>query len=132
MFNRRKFGAVGEEAVALWLEKNDYLILERNFYTRQGEIDIIALKSSALCFVEVKMRTSFEYGRGAEAVDKIKQEHIIACAKEYISKKRPRYATVRFDVAEVFYDKITKKTEINYIEDAFYKKAKERIRHDKV
>lgn len=57
MLNRREVGAWGENLAAAWLEKQGYVIVVRNYYTRWGEIDIVARGAQWLSFVEVKLRT---------------------------------------------------------------------------
>ncbi|MCI4462710.1 MAG: YraN family protein [Caldisericum sp.] len=67
-------GKEGEDIGARYLQNNGFKIVERNFRTPFGEIDIIARKGKKLYFVEVKTRTSSEYGRGVEAVNKRKNK----------------------------------------------------------
>ena len=73
MMNKRKFGIIGEKMAQKYLKDNKYEIIENNYYTRNGEIDIIASKNNYIIFVEVKTRTNEKYGRASEAVNKIKK-----------------------------------------------------------
>ena len=82
--NRRKFGMIGEKIAQGYLKDDDYEIIDTNFYTKVGEIDIICKKNNTIVFVEVKTRTGFEYGTPAMAVDKNKKAHIKQTAKVYI------------------------------------------------
>ncbi len=80
----RQKGDIAEKRAADFLQKNGFRILERNFYSRFGEIDIIAFKDDTLHFVEVKS------GQG-EPVYKItpsKLSKMIKTAQIYMSKKR--------------------------------------------
>ena len=60
--NKRKFGIIGEKIAQKYLKNNGYKIIENNYYTRNGEIDIIANKEKYIVFVEVKTRTNEKYG----------------------------------------------------------------------
>lgn len=62
------FGKLAEDFAAEYLSSNNYKIVERNFYSRFGEIDIIAVKNDTLIFVEVKARWSDKFGAPEEAV----------------------------------------------------------------
>lgn len=116
----KDIGAKGEKAAAVYLKKQGYKIICKNFSSSHGEIDIIAEDKNFLVFVEVKTRKNIEdnfknYGRPGEAVDKTKQKHIVSTAKVYLSKHHSD-KELRFDVIEVYYDD---KIKINHIEDAF-------------
>lgn len=56
MENKRRKGNIGEAAAVYYLQKKNYRILERNFYTRNGEVDVIAKKNNIIFFIEVKSR----------------------------------------------------------------------------
>ena len=107
-------GKIGEDAVTEYLENNGYKILERNFHSRWGEIDIIAQKDGLIAFVEVKTRKNVNYGTPAEFVTSQKMKKIIKTAVIYLENTD---CEMRFDVAEVYFN--NGKCEINYIENAF-------------
>ena len=116
MKNKKAVGNAAEEAAAGWIEKNKgFVILERNYAARGGEIDIIALDRDTTVFVEVKYRGSDVSGYPSEAVTEKKQERIIKTAMKYISETGND--NIRFDVAEIM-DRNGKKY-IRYIETAF-------------
>lgn len=97
--NYRKVGTVYENKAVLFLEEKGYEILETNFYTHFGEIDIIARDGKYLVFVEVKYRKSAYEGAALQAVTPAKQRRIIRSAKYYIYKKYYREdLPCRFDV----------------------------------
>lgn len=113
--NRRQVGSRQETRVQDYLQKQGYEILARNFYTRQGEIDIIAKKDGYLVFVEVKYRTDERFGAPEEAVDYRKQKKIMGAARYYMYANRlPLDTPCRFDVAGVLGD------EIRITENAFW------------
>ena len=74
--NTRKTGAEYEELAAQYLRKEGYQILEQNYKSRFGEIDILADKEGELIVVEVKYRSTNGYGDPLEAVDRRKQKRI--------------------------------------------------------
>jgi putative endonuclease len=91
MANRKQIiGLWGENLAASYLTEKGYRILDRNVYTPYGEIDIIALQECQgerhLIFVEVKTRTSLEFGHPEDAVTKRKQEHLLAAIGSYLQR----------------------------------------------
>lgn len=114
-WNRRYVGNLQELRVQELLQEQGYEILARNFYTRQGEIDLVARKDGYLVFVEVKYRADERFGAPEEAVDYRKQKRIIGAARCYMYKHRlPADTPCRFDVAGVLGD------EIRITENAFW------------
>lgn len=85
--HNKEFGAKGEDAACGYLRRNGYQIIERNFRTRNGEIDIIAIdksiKPQTLCFIEVKTRFSDEFGDPLEAITYYKLQALIRTALFY-------------------------------------------------
>jgi putative endonuclease len=99
-------GNAGEEFAAKILEDEGYMILERNYRTRIGEIDIIAAKDAVVHFIEVKTRTSDEYGYPADAVTEEKQNTIRRSAEIYMARRRLMWRAYSIDVAEVTFNLI--------------------------
>lgn len=97
---QKKVGAWGEQAAAEYLERNGYIILARNFRAQHGEVDIIARQDKVLVFVEVKTRSSNQYGFPEHSVTPKKRMHILAAAEKYILE-HPEYQTWRVDVLAV-------------------------------
>lgn len=97
-----KLGKKGEELVEKYLVKNNYNIICKNFYTKKGEIDIIAIKDNLLIFIEVKTRTNYNYGSPCMAVNYKKKKHMKYAAKVflYLNENMKNYE-IRFDVIEV-------------------------------
>lgn len=112
--DKRKTGIDGEKTAAKYLKKNKYKILDCNYRSRFGEIDIIAKKDDFIVFVEVKARNNNSLGEPREAVTYSKQSKIIKTAEFYILDKKIDLQP-RFDVIEVFTDTDT----VNHIENAF-------------
>ena len=112
--NRRKTGTGYEELAAAWLEQRGYEILERNFRTKMGEIDLIARHRGYLVFIEVKYRKDRKSGAPEEAVDWRKQRRIMEAAGVYLCRHgySPDWS-MRFDVVAIEGD------QIRVIENAF-------------
>lgn len=106
MQNKRKIGFDYEKIAGKYLEEHGYKILEYNFYSRHGEIDIIAKHEGYLVFVEVKYRENDSKGDPLEAVSLLKQRTISKCALYYMKKNGIYDVPVRFDVVGVLKDKI--------------------------
>ena len=98
--NNRETWIKGEKGAQDFLVKKGYKILETNFATKVGEIDIIATDGESIVFVEVKARKSAEYGEPIEAITPEKVKKIVLVAKQYLVMKRKLGAPVRFDVME--------------------------------
>ena len=107
----------GENEAAAYLKANGYRILERNFRTPLGEIDIIALDKSVVCFVEVKARSSENFGSPKEAVSSSKQRQIAKAALVFLKDRKLLDRSSRFDVVSVIMR--GGKPEIELIKDAF-------------
>ncbi len=97
--NQRKLGQEYEELAAAWLSEQGYTVLERNFRSRAGEIDLIAREDPYLAFVEVKYRSGERQGDPTDAVDRRKQQNISRTAASYLLKMHlPEDTPCRFDV----------------------------------
>ena len=105
---KKNVGDLGEDFAASLMENAGYRIIARNFATKQGEIDIIAIRDGVLHFVEVKTRTGCQYGYPSDAVTKIKQDRIRKAAQQYLNSRRLTWKSVSFDVYEIM---------TNHIED---------------
>ncbi len=95
-------GDRGEAFAARYLSEKGLTILERNYRTPVGEIDLILRDGATLVFVEVKTRKSQRFGRPALAVGREKQRRIVRAAVWYTSKRQGELPPCRFDVVEVF------------------------------
>lgn len=115
-------GALGEEAAVKTLRKYGYRIVERNFKTKMGEIDIIARDGEYTCFVEVKLRKRNDFGTPADAIDSAKRRRIINTATLYAKMKNIYDTPMRFDAVLINADTVDGKLEnvsIEIVKDAF-------------
>lgn len=115
MYFKQEVGKWGENLACKYLEENNYKVIERNYYCKQGEVDIIAKddKKKEIVFIEVKTRSNFKYGNPAEAVNKKKRNHIKKVINYYIYKKHLYNIAIRIDIIEVYIQK--QKYKINHI-----------------
>ncbi len=97
--NNRKKGSEKEDMAAEYLVHEGARILDRNYRTRMGEIDIVADDAGTICFIEVKYRKSEAKGTPAEAVDSRKQFTICRVADHYrMTRRLAEDRAYRFDV----------------------------------
>lgn len=94
-------GNIAEKFAASFLKKNGYKILDLNFRSKFGEIDIISRSKDILCFVEVKFRKNRDFGLPEDFVDHRKQKKIIKTALYYLSIKEIEDLNIRFDIVSV-------------------------------
>jgi putative endonuclease len=100
-----------------YLIQNGYTLVERNYRTRRGEIDLIVRKDDTLVFVEVKLRRGTGFGDPLEAVTPRKQHTLRSVAEHYLYARRANYDTLRFDVIGILADR--PKACLLHVEDAF-------------
>jgi putative endonuclease len=110
-------GKLAELKSAIFLRDNGYELLDTNYISRFGEIDIIAKDKKYIIFVEVKMRESDSYVKPREYVDEFKQQKMAATANFYLST-HPTRLQPRFDVIEVICHNYEIKS-IKHLENAF-------------
>lgn len=105
MASTHRLGMLAERRVALKYEQLGFIILDRNWRCRSGELDLVAVKSSLIAIVEVKRRSSTAFGGAAAAVGPEKQSRIRAATQAWLSV-HPAWSqrsdlSIRFDVAAV-------------------------------
>ncbi|MDR0937576.1 MAG: YraN family protein [Oscillospiraceae bacterium] len=100
----RDKGNIGEDIAAAFLESKGLIILERNYYTREGEIDIIARDGEVIVFAEVKSRRDAKHATAREAVSPSKQRKLRKAAGYWLAKNyaETNEPPATFDVIEVY------------------------------
>lgn len=109
-----KIGSFGQQLAADFLKQRNYQIVAQNYYTRLGEIDLIAIKDGQLIFVEVKTRLSEKFGLPEEAVTDRKKEKMYQTALQYLEKEKVNHDNFRFDIIAVQINKVKKSAIIRH------------------
>ncbi len=113
--NKKEKGALWERKSCEFLEAQNCKVLNINYRSRIGEIDIIAEDmDTTLIFIEVKYRNNKKYGYAEEAVSYSKKRKIYLTAVKYISDKKISDRKIRFDVLAI------EQNNINWIKDSFW------------
>jgi len=115
---RKETGTIGENIAADYLEKRGYRIRERNFRTREDEIDIIAEKDGTLVFVEVRAKTGRAFGSTEESITERKKKHLIALAEAYLSDCGEQPTSCRIDIVAIDLNAKGELLRLNLIENA--------------
>lgn len=105
--NTSETGKQGEKKALDFLKKKKYTIVATNYRTKLGEIDIIATDNDQLVFVEVKTRSSDQFGTPAESITKSKIEKILKAALIYMKESKKQDQAYRIDAVEVYDGKVS-------------------------
>ena len=120
MDHRQSLGKRGEDLACAELEKRGYVIVDRRFRTRFGELDIVATDEETIVFCEVKTRRA---GSGApwDALDDRKRKQVRSMGAAWLAEthERPRTAELRFDAVGVILDAGGALVELVHLEGAF-------------
>lgn len=117
MAEHNELGKLGEELSVEYLQKEGYEILETNWTFQKAEIDIIAQKENTLAIIEVKTRSSLEFGLPQEFVKPKKIQLLVKAVNEYVVSN-DMDIEVRFDIIAIH--KEGKSFVIEHLKDAFY------------
>jgi putative endonuclease len=117
MAEHNELGKFGEELAVEFLQQNGYEILETNWTFQKAEIDIIAQKENILAVVEVKTRSSIEFGLPQDFVKPKKIQLLVKAVNEYVISS-DLDVEVRFDIVSIY--KEDKEYKLEHIEDAFF------------
>lgn len=117
MADHNDLGKLGEELAVEFLQKNGYDILETNWIFQKAEIDIIAKKENTLVVVEVKTRTTVDFGLPQDFVKPAKIQLLVKAVNEYV-QSNDLDVEIRFDIIAIH--KEGNNFNIEHIEDAFY------------
>lgn len=117
MAEHNELGKLGEELAVDYLQKEGYEILETNWVFQKAEIDIIAKKDEIVAVIEVKTRSSIEFGLPQDFVKPKKIQLLVKAINEYIISNNLD-SEVRFDIISIY--KEEKNFKIEHLIDAFY------------
>jgi putative endonuclease len=114
---KKELGKKGEEKALRFLKKRGYHIIEQNYVCKMGEMDLIAKEKDTLVFIEVKTRTSMDFGPPQLAVTSWKQRQLSKVALHFLNDKKIEDVKARFDVVAILLGPTGE--EIELIKDAF-------------
>lgn len=117
MASHNELGKFGEELAVAFLKQNGYDILETNWVFQKAEIDIITQKDKFLCIVEVKTRSSIDFGLPQDFVKPKKIQLLVKAVNEYVISN-DLDLEVRFDIIAIY--KEEGEFKIEHLENAFY------------
>jgi putative endonuclease len=117
MAEHNELGKLGEELAVEFLRKEGYEILETNWSFQKAEVDIIAKKENTLAIVEVKTRSSLDFGLPQDFVKPKKIQLLVKAVNEYVVSNNLD-VEVRFDIIAIH--KTGKSFVIEHLIDAFY------------
>ncbi|GAB4154477.1 MAG: YraN family protein [Winogradskyella sp.] len=117
MAQHNELGKKGEQLAADFLVENNYHILERNYRFDRAEVDIIAKKDDILAIIEVKTRSSLDFGNPQDFVKPKQIKNLVKAVDEYIIEN-DLDVEVRFDIIAIV--KENKNYNIEHLENAFY------------
>lgn len=117
--NKREIGDAAEKVALSYLQSKGLMLIEKNFHTKMGEIDLIMKDGDELVFVEVRMRNNTHYGDGAATVDTRKQRKICLTALAYLQRKKLDEHFCRFDVVSIQHQSAPDNSQVNWIKHAF-------------
>jgi putative endonuclease len=98
---RTHLGTKGEDIAAAYLQQQGHLLLERNFRTRYGEVDLVTRHGDAIVFVEVRTRRTATYGTPEESVTARKGQRLVLAAQQYLQDNSMEQAHWRIDLVSV-------------------------------
>ncbi len=116
--NRKKTGQHGEKLALDFLKKHGYKIMETNYRSRYGEIDIVSRHKNTLIFTEVRAKTSLDYGSPEESITETKARHLRATAYNYLQTHENLSTQWQIDFIAIEIDEKNKPKRINLIESA--------------
>lgn len=115
-------GRRGEELAYRHLRKLGYTMVARNYRTRdgRGEVDLIGWDQDRLAFIEVKTRSSDEFGSPDSAIDSRKRLNIVRAASDYLRRAGLEWDSARFDTVNVL---LRNPAEVEVLKDAFTRRS---------
>jgi putative endonuclease len=115
---RKETGNLGEKLAREYLERHGYAVIETNYRSPSGEIDIVARQGDTLVFVEVRTKRSTAFGTAEESVTPLKKQHLIASAAHYCQSHEDLPPSYRIDFIAVELGSDNRPTRISLIENA--------------
>ncbi|MBT8260018.1 MAG: YraN family protein [Flavobacteriaceae bacterium] len=117
MAQHNELGKKGEQLAVDFLQEHNYTIIERNYRFDKAEVDIIAKKEDVLAIIEVKTRSSTDFGNPQDFLKTKQIQRLVKAVDEYVTVNN-LYVEIRFDIIAIV--KNGKQYRIEHLKDAFY------------
>ncbi|MFV9509882.1 YraN family protein [Tepidibacillus sp. LV47] len=115
---RKVLGKWGEEKAKEYLLNQGYILIAQNWRTRYGELDLIMLDQETVVFVEVRTKSTSDFGKASESIHHRKQQKLLYTAEAFLTSKKWWNRNVRFDLISI--DKIEGKYQIQHIKNIIH------------
>ena len=115
---RKPLGDLGEHLAKEHLKKKGYKLIESNYRCHSGEIDIVARQKNCLVFVEVRTKSTSNYGSPEESLSLAKRDHMKKCAYYYLQNHKNLPEQWRIDLVAIELDSLNKFKRIEILENA--------------
>lgn len=119
--SKKHLGWLGEQLAVEYLRAHGYTVIDRNHKERFGELDIIAIKNGILIIVEVKSRSSAEFGEAVEAITPQKIQALTKSAQYYKLTHSGLPDELRIDVIAITFDQLEKMQKLQHIPNIYTK-----------
>ena len=116
----QNLGKIGETIATRYFQQKNFEIIETNFYTKWGEVDIVAKKNNVWHFIEVKTRTNLSRGRPEEAITRYKYQRAKRAMLIYLRKKNLMNVLYQIDALAILYNTQTNQARIRYFPNIFF------------
>lgn len=113
-------GKIGETIAEKYFKQKSFIIIEKNFYTKWGEVDIIAKKNDILHFIEVKTRTNLNYGQPEAAVTKYKYKRTKRAVLIYLNKNHLANNLYQIDALGILYNPQINQAKIRFFPNIYF------------
>lgn len=114
---KKELGKKGETLAKKFLKKKGYRIITTNYHIRGGEIDVVTSFFDKIIFIEVKTRTTDQFGSGEEAINNKKLQSLISTAQKYLLENNLTGKPWQIDLITVDFSQKAKKPEIRHIKN---------------
>ena len=114
-YSRKALGNWGEETAKQYLIDKGYFLLDQNWRTQVGELDLIMLDRGIVVFIEVRTKSTSQFGTAIESINYKKQQKLLVTAQSYLQRKKWWNRTTRFDLVTI--DKIKGNYQIEHLKN---------------
>ncbi len=118
--NKRELGRFGEELAEKFLEKNGIKILNKNYFTNYGEIDLIGIENETIIFIEVKLRTNNSYGEPSESINFKKKQNLLNAIDIFLAENDFSDYNLRIDIICILYNISNEKYEVRWLKNQYF------------